>query len=561
MAKVALLIGVSEYPTGLKALPAAVQDVDAMRRVLQHPEMGGFAEADITVLKNPQRQVMEEAIEELFSFRRKDDLVLLYFSGHGITDDNGRLFLTTCQTQKNSKGELVKTTAVTASLLHGFMENSRSKKQVIILDCCFSGAFAKGLTAKNDGKLDIKNQLADTNKPEEIVEGRAILTSSTSTQYSFEQQDADLSIYTQYLVEGIEKGAADTDNDGEISVDELHDYARKKVQEVTYAMKPEIFAIREGYKIKLAKATYTGDSKLEYRKEVERCINDGKISRVARRLLTLRQTELELSIDVAEQIEKDVLESYWAYKINLDEYEEVLRETIEDEGTLSSHTREMLKRLQQSLKLRDKDIATIHAKAHILPTSHEQKESPVLLLGKSVETQRIAEPKIIEEYDFSLEEDIDYTKLRDLLAAGKWKEADRETYMIALRAARHAEGDSIKTAELVNFSCANLHTIDSLWLQFSNGRFGLSVQKQIYLNIGGKLDGKLDEETWGRFSDRVGWRVDYNKNWISYDNVIFDISAPKGHLPMVIRWFGWVGFGWGGSGFSALVSRLASCHL
>ena len=84
MAKVALLIGVSEYEPGLNSLPAAVMDVDAMQRVLQHPDMGEFAPSNITVLKNPQRQKIEEAIEALFFNRQKDDLVLLYFSGHGI---------------------------------------------------------------------------------------------------------------------------------------------------------------------------------------------------------------------------------------------------------------------------------------------------------------------------------------------------------------------------------------------------------------------------------------------------------------------------------------------
>ncbi|KAB8331726.1 caspase family protein [Scytonema tolypothrichoides VB-61278] len=82
MAKVAVLIGVSEYEAGLNPLAGAVKDVDAMQRVLQHPDMGGFNKADITVLKNPQRQAMEEAIEALFFNRQKDDLVLVYFSGH-----------------------------------------------------------------------------------------------------------------------------------------------------------------------------------------------------------------------------------------------------------------------------------------------------------------------------------------------------------------------------------------------------------------------------------------------------------------------------------------------
>jgi uncharacterized caspase-like protein len=79
MAKLALLIGVSEYEPGLNPLPAAVKDLDAIREVLLHPEMGGFAESDIVLLKNPNRQVMEESIETLFANRHKDDLVVLFW--------------------------------------------------------------------------------------------------------------------------------------------------------------------------------------------------------------------------------------------------------------------------------------------------------------------------------------------------------------------------------------------------------------------------------------------------------------------------------------------------
>ncbi len=129
------------------------------------------------------------------------------------------------------------------------MDKSPSERQVIILDCCFSGAFARGMTVKNDGDVDIKNQLGG--------EGRAVLTSSTSTQYSFEEQASNHSIYTRYLVEGIENGKADLDGDGVISVDELHEYTRTRMQEVAPKSKPEIYAFKEGYKIQLAKVCLT----------------------------------------------------------------------------------------------------------------------------------------------------------------------------------------------------------------------------------------------------------------------------------------------------------------
>ncbi|WP_414585952.1 caspase, EACC1-associated type [Scytonema sp. PCC 10023] len=562
MAKIALLIGVSEYELGLNSLPGAVMDVDAMQQVLQHPDVGEFAPSDITVLKNPQRQTMEEAIETLFFNRQKDDLVLLYFSGHGIKDDSGRLFLATRQTRKNTKGELVRTTAVAASLIHDVMENSRSRRQVIILDCCFSGAFAEGMRAKDDGSLDIKNQLAETQKPQS-VEGRAVLTSSTATQYSFEQQGSDLSVYTRYLVEGIEKGAADIDNDGVISVDELHEYARKKVQEAAPAMKPGIFAVREGYKIQLAKAPI-GDPRLEYRKEVEKCIRDGQVSRVGRRILNRRQSELGLSADVAREIENEVLEPYRQRQENLQEYAEALTEALEDEGTLSHHTREDLKRLQQLLQLRDEDIAPIEARLTPPPTpprkqGGEPDEATDLQVNVAKNTTPAAPPPpTTDEDDLSSEKGVKYAKLRDLLAAQKWKEADYETYLVMLQAVGRKENDWIKREELLTFPCTDLRTIDQLWVKYSNGRFGFSVQKEIYLSVGGKPDGKYYQEAWEKFGDRVGWRV--QGNWISdHDNVSFHASAPeKGYLPFTSLgggfWFG------GKDGCWFLFSRIETCQ-
>lgn len=363
MAKVALLIGVSEYQTGLNPLPSAVQDVEAMQRVLRHPEMGGFDE--VRTLPNPDPLVMQEAIESLFSGRTKTDLLLMFFSGHGVKDDSGKLYFATRLTRKNSVGELVKATAVPAGFVQDVMSNSRCKRQVIILDCCFSGAFAEGMTAKDDGTVDIRTQLGG--------EGRAVLTSSTSTQYSFEQQGEALSVYTRYIVEGIETGAADGDNDGFISIEELHDYARKKVQEAAPAMKPRIYVVEEGFKILLAKAS-VDDPKLRYRQEVESFASRGTISSIGRSTLNLRRENLGISSEEAEAIEAEVLKPYQDYKKRLQQYEQVLAEEIKQHYPLSEESRSELKSFQAALGLRNQDVERIIAR--IAPQEKTKLASP-----------------------------------------------------------------------------------------------------------------------------------------------------------------------------------------
>ncbi len=352
MAKFALLIGVSEYDyqdEDLKPLSAAVKDVEAMQRVLVNPEMGNFALSNITVLKNPQPQAVREAIFHLFFNRQKDDLLLFYFSGHGIKDEKGNLYLSTRETKKQN-GKLVTPSAVSASFLHENINDSRSLRQVIILDCCYSGAITQGMTVKSDGTVNVQEQLGG--------KGRAILTSSTSTQYSFEQEGSELSIYTRYLVEGIETGAADKDTDGWISIDELHEYASTKVQEAAPAMTPKFYPVEEGHKILLAKSP-KDDPKLKYRKEVECRFKSGRFSPTARRLLNSLRLKLKLTTEVADAIEAKVQQPYQEYQRKLKDYEEALIEEIEVEAILSEATLNDLRDYQQHLGLRDEDVAPI----------------------------------------------------------------------------------------------------------------------------------------------------------------------------------------------------------
>ncbi|MHC5850255.1 caspase, EACC1-associated type [Nostoc sp.] len=349
MAKVALLIGISEYEPGLNPLPNAVKDVEAMRRVLVNPEMGDFAEADVMVLKNPQRQEMEDAIYNLYAHRQKDDLLLLYFSGHGVRIESGDFYFSTSITRK-SQGKLIPTSAVAATNVHSWMNQSNSRRLVVILDCCFSGAFARGLTAKDSGTIDLQQHLGG--------EGRAILTASTSTQYAFESDGLELSVYTHYLVEGIEKGAADIDGDGLIAVDELHRYAKSKVQEASPAMTPEFYPFKDGYRIFLAKSS-KDDPSLKYRKEFDNIAleDEGDISVGNRFYLNEFRNNLRLSTDEADAIEFEVLEPYRQRQQKLQRYEQALSQI--KQYPLSNKDRNGLKRLQNILNLRDEDIQPI----------------------------------------------------------------------------------------------------------------------------------------------------------------------------------------------------------
>ncbi|MBT9311761.1 caspase, EACC1-associated type [Leptothoe kymatousa] len=244
MQKRALLIGVSEYNSDLTPLPSSENDVSAMAQVLKDPEAGAFNE--VKTLINPHSHEMQRAIEELFASCAKHDLALVFFSGHGIKDNRNKLFFATQETYKHETGELMQSSAVSAMFVRDQMTRCRAKRQALILDCCFSGAFQNDYLAKNDDSIDFVGQLG--------AEGHVVLTSSSSTQYSFESKDAKLSVYTHHLVKGIETGAADINQDGKISIHELHEYATRKVQDELPHITPKIIVLKDqGFDIVLAR--------------------------------------------------------------------------------------------------------------------------------------------------------------------------------------------------------------------------------------------------------------------------------------------------------------------
>jgi uncharacterized caspase-like protein len=341
--KVALLIGVSEYGEGIPSLSAPINDVAAMKRVLEDPNMGGFDEVETLI--NPDLAAMQTAVQQIFANCHRDDLVLLFFSGHGITDDNNRLYLATKGTSK----DFYKATSVPASFIQDISLECYAKRQVIVLDCCYSGAFAEGWQTKSVG-IDLEKELG--------AEGRVVLTSSTATQTSFQQEDEELSLYTQYLVEGMETGAADKDEDGKIHAHELHDYAKAKVQEVKPKQKPGIIIDKEGFNILISQAPID-DPELDFRKLVEKYATEGQISIVAEKILRFKRQELGITDEKSDEIINEVLAPYRKRIENIELYKKAFTEAVEQNYPLTERLLNELKGLEDVLGLEDKDIAQI----------------------------------------------------------------------------------------------------------------------------------------------------------------------------------------------------------
>ena len=349
MGKFALLIGVSEYSEGespLSALPAALNDVRRLAEVLEDPNIGGFD--SVLPLENRPIEEMRSAIANLFADRKADDLVLLYFSGHGITDQQGNFFFSTPKTYK--KGNLLfKPSAIPARDVHDEMNDCVSDRMVVILDCCHSGAFGD-LISRDAGEIKFEPQLGGR--------GRVVLTASAAIDYSYERSGEELAIYTRYLIEGIKTGAADRDDDGYVSADELHDYVVEKLSKAAPGMSPQRYVKQDGEKIKLTKAIVT-DPIRRYRKVVKEYSKNGVIRPAGQRNIWIERQKLQrlgLTIEDAEAIEAEELRPYREYQQHLKDYEECFREELEFlGGVLDDRSRKELNDLirQRSLKVDD----------------------------------------------------------------------------------------------------------------------------------------------------------------------------------------------------------------
>lgn len=156
----------------------------------------------------------------------------------------------------------------------------------------------------------------------------------------------------------------------------------------------------------------------------------------------------------------------------------------------------------------------------------------------------------MSEVELSSAVGADYTLLRDLLAAGKWKEADDETRLVMLKVAGRESIGWLNEASLNELPCTDLRTVDQLWVTYSQGRFGFSVQKRIYEEVG---------RDWEKMGDRVGWRQE--RKWLSLSSLTYNIDAPIGHLPGSGVWVTSLVWGLWSKSADDFYSRVEICKL
>src|SRR5689334_1533334 len=239
--RVALVVANDQYDDpGLKRLVAPAQDAAALAGVLADPAVGGF---DVQVLRNAPAQDIRFAVEDFFADRNPEDLLLLHFSCHGLKNSAGELFLAVADT----KPARLASTAVAADFVNRQMADSRAQRIALFLDCCYGGAFPRGMVVRAAGEAQVQDAFA---KQAEVGggRGRVVITASTSMEYAFEggQLASDASkpapsVFTGAVVDGLTTGEADRDGDGWVGLTELVGFVTDRIHRVTPNQNPQMW--------------------------------------------------------------------------------------------------------------------------------------------------------------------------------------------------------------------------------------------------------------------------------------------------------------------------------
>lgn len=263
--RIALIIATYQYEdTDLRQLVSPTHDAEALSQVLKDPVIGGFDEVQ-TLLNKPSQKI-KQVIESFFIEGKREDLLLLYFSCHGIKDTDGHLYFATTDTKR----KLLLSTGIEANFVNTNMRRCRSRKQVLLLDCCYSGAFARGMLAKADKKIGTGEQFD--------VRGRVVLTASDAMQYSFEgdkrEGKPEPSVFTSVLLHGLKTGEADKDRNGRITFDELCEYVHDHVIDITPDQVPEKWYFGNQGQIVIAQNPNPVVKPVELSSDLQQSVND-----------------------------------------------------------------------------------------------------------------------------------------------------------------------------------------------------------------------------------------------------------------------------------------------
>ena len=317
------------------------------------------------------------------------------------------------------------------------------------------------------------------------------------------------------------------------------------------------------------------NSQAQAQQQLERKLRDEqlRVQEVRGRLSSLQNSQTQVQQQWERQLEFEKGKIQEVEGLLLQRQGEVKSGQIESESVTKTIQRELERQLRDE-QLRGQEVeGRLNSLQNYQTQAQQQLERQLEWeSGKGQEVELLpqregqVQPLVIEARSYGdvplvSAVGVDYTKLHDLLAAKKWKEADLETDKRMLEVAGRESQGWFRLEDVENFPCLDLGTIDKLWIKYSNGKFGFSVQKQIYLSVGGTKE--YDQKVWEAFGDKVGWRQ--GSLWLNYSELTFTEKHCTGHLPWhlpsVAGFVGWVRWCGELGVFSSLAQRLVSSNI
>ncbi|MBN1487595.1 MAG: AAA-like domain-containing protein [Anaerolineae bacterium] len=207
----AVLVGINHYECDfIHSLKVCVDDVKAIHQALS----GGYEVAKL--LTDATRADILGGLSTVAQAAAEDDLLLFYFSGHGMAQ-NGESYLLARDTQLSA----LKHTAIAMKDIRELIEQSPAHAKVIVLDACHSGA--------SIGKAEPVMTSEFIQRVFEQAEGMAVLASCKENQQSWEWTEKHRSVFTYYLLDAL-TGKADFEKKGFVTVSDTSNYVSNGVK-------------------------------------------------------------------------------------------------------------------------------------------------------------------------------------------------------------------------------------------------------------------------------------------------------------------------------------------
>ena len=529
----AIVVGINQY----EHLPPddhlkyAVKDAVKVRQFLceqaQFPQENVLLCCDIapgvSPMQRPSRSGLRDLLRNKIQRAKDANNFWFFYAGHGIVHDH-QDFLLPCDGNPHD----LKETAIPISFVTDCLRDCGAHNVVLVLDMCRNRTRSADEGSRGMGEV-MGEQTREIAKEQGIV----TLFSCSRGQRSYEIKELEQGAFTYALLEGLRQSTTPR---------ALEQYLTTRLPELNrqYGKDRQVPMV-----IPEPGAKYDLPLLLS-------CATPADLQQLA---VQARDAELEEDYGRAEGLWWQVIEAAQSAPSDRTgarraiariggkkqqpnreaeerrKAEEQEKQRLAQQAAEQQAERERLQREQRQAKEQERQRQAALLKQQEAAERQRQQE---LEQQRLIERQREEEQKRRADQDeLASEKSIDYTKLRGLLKANQWKEADRETYLRMLEAVGRQDGDWIRAKELEDFPCQDLKTIDRLWVNYSKGLFGFSVQKKIWQDCGSP---KSSGNDWDRFCVKVGWQNPAATAYMSYDELKFDPrNSPIGELPRGVR--------------------------